>query len=152
MLDGKDKVVMEGYTIYRNDRNGDGGGVFIAIKDVLKRIMVEESNSKRKKESIWLSLTNNKTKIRIGLVYNPQENKTTKDELEEVYGRIESEIKNARKMEQHIIVMGDMNGKIGDLIDGNKEKISKGGKIMIKMIKENNMIILNKMSRKMDKK
>ena len=47
MLDGNDKVVMEGYTIYRNDRNGDGG-VLIAIKDVLKGIMVEESNSKRK--------------------------------------------------------------------------------------------------------
>ena len=76
--------------------------------------MVEESNSKRNEECIWLSLTNNKTKIRICIVYNPQENKTTKDELEEVYGRIETEIKNARKMEQHIIVMGDMNGKIGD--------------------------------------
>ena len=147
MLDGKDKVVMEGYTIYRNDRNGDGGGVLIAIKDVLKGIMVEESNSKRKEESIWLSLTNNKTKIRIGIVYNPQENKTTKDELEEVYGRIESEIKNARKMEQHIIVMGDKNCKIGDLIDGNKEEISKGGKIMIKTIKENNMIILNSLEK-----
>ena len=43
-------------------------------------------------------------------------------------------------MEQHIIVMGDMNGKIGDLMDDNKEEISKGGKIMIK---QNNMIILN---------
>ena len=51
MLDGKDKVVMEGYTIYRNDRNGDGGGVLIAIKG----IMVEESNSKRKEKSIWLT-------------------------------------------------------------------------------------------------
>ena len=44
-------------TIYRNDRNGDG--VLVAIKDGLKGIMVEESNSKRKEESIWLSLTNN---------------------------------------------------------------------------------------------
>ena len=52
MLDGKDKVVMEGYTIYINDRNGDRGGVLIAIKDVLKGILVEESNSKRKEESI----------------------------------------------------------------------------------------------------
>ena len=33
-----------------------------------------------------------------------------------------------------------MNCKIGDLIYGNKEEISKGGKIMIN---ENNMIILN---------
>ena len=61
MLVGKDKVVMEGYTIYRNDRNGDGGGVLIAIKDVLKGIIMEESNSKRKEESIWLSLTNNRS-------------------------------------------------------------------------------------------
>ena len=68
MLDGKDKVVLEGYTIYINHRKGDGGGLLIAIKDVLKGIMVEESNSKRKDESIWLSLTNNKTKIRIGIV------------------------------------------------------------------------------------
>ena len=47
---------------------------------------VERNNGGRK------CLTNNKTKIRIGIVYNPQENKTTKDELKEVYGRIESEI------------------------------------------------------------
>ena len=30
--------------------------------------------------------------------------------------------------------MGDMHCKIGDLIDGNTEDISKGGNIMIKMI------------------
>ena len=106
--------------------------------------MVEENNSKRKEESIWLSFTNNKTKIRIGNVYNPQENKTTKEELEKVYGRIYSEMKkNARKREQHIIVMEDMKCKIGYLINGNKEDISKRGKIMVKIIKENNMIILN---------
>ena len=41
---------------------------------------------------------------------------------------------------------GDVNCKICDLINGNKEEIPNGGKIMIKMITE------NKMSRKMDKK
>ena len=50
-------------------------------------------------------------------------------------------------MEQHIIVMGYMNCKIGDLLDGNKEDISNGGKIMIKMIKQSNMIILNSMEK-----
>ena len=49
MLDGKYKVVMEGYTIYRNDQNGDGGLLLIAIKDVLKGIMVEEIVKERKK-------------------------------------------------------------------------------------------------------
>ena len=55
--------------------------------------MAEESNSKRKEEIICLSLTNNKTKIRIGMVYNSQENKTTKDELEEVYGELNQKYK-----------------------------------------------------------
>ena len=91
-------------------------------------------------------MTNNKTKIRIGLVYNPQENKITKGELVKYMGELNQK-KNVRKMEQHIIVMGDMNCKIGDLIDGNKEEISKGGKIMITMIKENNMIILNSLEK-----
>ena len=116
-------------------------------KRCVKRNMVEESNSNRKDEISWLSLTNNKTKIRIGIVYNPQENKTTTDKPEEVYGRNESEIKKARKMEQRIIVMGDMYCKTCDLIDGNTEEISKGGKIMINMIKENNMIILNSLEK-----
>ena len=40
-----------------------------------------------------------------------------------------------------------MNCKICDLIDGNKEEISKGGKIKIKIIKENNMIILNSLEK-----
>ena len=31
--------------------------------------------------------------------------------------------KYARKVEQHIIVMGYMNCKTGDLLDGNKEEI-----------------------------
>ena len=35
--------------------------------------------------------------------------------------------KNARKMEKHVLVMGDIKCKIGDLRDGSKEEISKGG-------------------------
>ena len=50
--------------------------------------MVGGSNSTRKEESIMLTLTNNRTKIRIGIVYNSQEHKTTKEELEKVYERI----------------------------------------------------------------
>ena len=47
--------------------------------------------------------------------------------------------------------MGVMNGKIGDLIHGNKKEISKGGKIMINMIKENNMVILNSLEKCQEK-
>ena len=47
-------------------------------------------------------------------------------------------------MECTPLAMWHMNCKIDDLIDGNKEEISKGGNITIK---ENNMIILNSLEK-----
>ena len=46
----------------------------------------------------------------------------------------------ARKIEHHIIVIGDMICEVGDLINGNnKEDISKGRTSLIKMTKKNIM-------------
>jgi hypothetical protein len=43
--------------------------------------------------------------------------------------------------------MADFNCKIGDEIEGNRSDVSKGGKILLKMIDENNLSILNKNNR-----
>ena len=49
-----------------------------------------------------------------------------------MYRKMDSGIyNNSRKGEEHKIVMEDMNYIIGDLINGNKEEISKRGKIII---------------------
>jgi hypothetical protein len=39
--------------------------------------------------------------------------------------------------------MGDFNCKVGSCIPGNLEKITKGGRVMIKMLKKHNLVMLN---------
>ena len=83
-----DAVELEGYSVYRSDRDREGGGTLVAVKKVLKGLIVEESVDKNEGESMWVSLGSPKINLRIGLVYNPQESKTEKDKLKEVYQRI----------------------------------------------------------------
>ena len=41
--------------------------------------------------------------------------------------------------------MGDFNSKVGNIIQGNSDKITKGGKILLKIIQKYNMTIINTM-------
>ena len=66
-------------------------------------------------------MDNNRIKIRIGVVYVPQESRTTVQELAECHTKIENEIEKANQDKQHILVVGDFNCKIGN--NGNDNTI-----------------------------
>ena len=82
-MDDDYDMKIEGYSEpYRNDRNRDGGGIMIAVRQELKNITVEVKRTKEKIESLWVVINNTRIKMRIGVVYFPQE----KDqELKEIY-------------------------------------------------------------------
>ena len=150
MLDAADVVEREGYSVYRSDRDREGGGILVAVKKVLKGLIVEESVEKNEGESMWVSLGSPKINLRIGLVYNPQESKTKKDKLKEVYQRIEEEIKLAKQKNQRTLLMGDFNCKVGKAVSGNKEEVTVGGKMLLQMLKRNCMSIANNGTRRCD--
>ena len=73
----------------------------------------------------------------------PQENDVTKEEMNKMYKWIEDEI-NVAKTEKHIVLIGgDFNCKVGDIIMGNKKEITKGGRRLVKIAQNNGMKILN---------
>ena len=150
MLDEADAVELEGYSVYRSDREREGGGILVAVKKVLKELIVEESVDKNEGESMWVSLGSPKINLRIGLVYNPQESKTKKDKLKEVYQRIEEEIKLAKQKNQRTLLMGDFNCKVGKAVSSNKEEVTVGGKMLLQMLKRNCMSIANNETRRCD--
>ena len=83
-------------------------------------------------QSLWISLDNNKITIRI--IYAPQESRTLKQELNEMYKDIESQISMAEEKQQKLLLIGDLNCKVGNLITGNTEQVTKGDRILMKMI------------------
>ena len=111
----------------RKDGNGEGGGVMLVIKDCISALVVDKDISHG--EGMWVSVNNGRVNIRIGVVYNPQESRVNKE--------------CAKAKHQHILLMGDMNCKVGDAVRGNKSEATVGGKMLKKMVKNNNLIIVN---------
>ena len=91
----------------------------------------------------WMVVDNTKIKIRIGVVYAPQESRTKKKQYKELYERVEKQIDEARERGQKLMILGDFNCKIGDAIPGNKPEVSKSGKLMKQMVKKQKLSILN---------
>ncbi len=142
-LDELETLKLEGYEIKRVDRKGGAGGVMIAYKECLKNIVVVVREEKEAEEMLWVTINNNKTKLRVGIVYMPQEKDTKVPEIKAIYKKIEEEIEKAKANKEKVILMGDMNCKIGKTVNGNTEEVSKGGKILLAMCEKLDMSILN---------
>ena len=81
MLEEKDQVEIEGYKMIRNDRNKEGGGILFRVKREFEGVTVEVNRETKTEESLWIVL-GSRDKVRIGLVYAPQESRTQKKHLE----------------------------------------------------------------------
>ena len=81
--------------------------------------------------------------IRIGVVYAPQESRTTNSMYKKIYKGIEEQIEKAGSQKQKVLVVGDFNCKIGDKISGNRADISRSAKYFLKLNERQNLEILN---------
>ena len=142
-LGQEEKVEMQGYKVFTSNRNRDGGGVLIGIKDALASVTVEVKSEIRNYESMWVKIDNGRVKYRIGVIYAPQETKQKIKDLEEMYNAIKDEVRKAEVQREKIMIMGDFNCKVGTKIPGNKEELPKGGKLLIKMCDELGLSIIN---------
>ena len=142
-MDEAYKLELEGYVIYRNDRNEDGGGVMLAIRKEIKNITVEVKRTKESVESLWILINNTKIKIRIGVMYLPQE---ADQNLKEIHRIIKEQARECGEKSQSLIIVGDFNCRIGSKIPGNAPKVSKGGKKLLKTVEKEGLEIVNGMA------
>ena len=143
-LNKDDQVTIPGYITAPVSRDEEGGGVLIAYKQCLKKITVITKEYKENNaEMIWIRINNNKIKIRIGLIYMPQESRTKVDKLQMIYKAMKEQIKEAMDNGESVVVCGDMNCKVGTIIQGNNPTISKGGRLLMKLADETNLKMVN---------
>ena len=141
----KEDLEIEGYEIYRNDRDSDGGGVLIGIQKQLDNLVTIVEEKKDTVETLWMVLDNDQVAIRVGVIYAPQESRTTLEKYEEMYQSIGNQILLAKQNNQKLMLVGDFNCKIGQTIKGNNEEVTKSGKIFNEMITKNKLMVLNSM-------
>ena len=139
----EEKVEVEGYEPYPMNRNKHGGGVLLLVKKELENIVVVVDKQTEVGEGMWITLSNNRNNIRIGVVYAPQEKETKVNKLKLMYKSIKEQIKEAKAKRQEVLIVGDFNCKVGTIVAGNTEEISKGGKLLKELIKNQNLRLLN---------
>ena len=142
LIEDKENVEIKGFEIYKPAEKGSRG-ILIAVSKELKNItsIVMENNSVG--EQMWIKMSNGQVNLRIGLVYAPQESRTSVIELRKMFKMMEEQIDKGKEKKQKIMVVGDLNCKIGKEIPGNNEKVTKGGRILLKLLKDTNMTVLN---------
>ena len=99
-------------------------------------------------QNYWILVTNTTKKIRVGVIYAPQENVTPNNQLKIMYEDIREQIKIGKEEKQQTLFLGDFNVKIGAAIEGNKAQVTKGGRQLLKLANRENMIILNTVKEK----
>ena len=145
-LEEQDNVLtIDGYDTIRRDRQyGQGGGMLIyynkSIKNMLTVISPEDSSN----ESVTcIKIKNSRTNIKLGVVYMPQESETKREELKQIYDKLEQEIEISLRGDERILMIGDYNARIGTMIPGNEEKVTKGGRIIKHMMNKYNLYAAN---------
>ena len=78
-LNKNDKVEIPGYEEpLRVDRDEDGGGVLLTYKKCLTNIVIGTTEVRlHNAEMLWAKMDNGKVKFKIGVIYMPQESRTT---------------------------------------------------------------------------
>ncbi len=142
-LNDAERFEIDGYHVRRNDRKGKGGGILLAVRNEIKNITTETHRTEEGYESIWIVIDNTKVKLKMGVLYMPQESETPKEAMKEIYKDIRKEIQEGKKNNQKVIMIGDMNCKIGNKIEGNKEEVTTGGKELLKLTEREELEIVN---------
>ena len=141
-LQKEEEIRIPGYSqIFRNDRSGNSGGIMLAVKENIKTVTLEVTQEKEIGKSLRILLDNNRSKIRIEVIYAPQENVTSNNELKVMYNNISKQISIAQEERQQVLILGDFNAKVGTYIEGNKPTVTKGGRQLMKMATKYDLVI-----------
>ena len=128
--------------IHKNNKKGKGG-LAIGIRKDIAHLTKEIMYTVKEYESMWVILSNNKIKLRIGLIYAPQESKVNKFVINNMYQEIKEQKLEADKNKEIFMILGDFNCKIGQNVKNSNNIVSKYGENLIQVTKKENLKILN---------
>ena len=94
------EVAIQGTNILRKDRNRQGGGVCMYIKN---NIRFKEIQLDSDIESLWIKITEKKNSLIVGTIYRPPDARNC------YYDKILDEIQSIERNTNDLIILGDLN-------------------------------------------
>ena len=75
--------------------------------------------------------------------YGEQEGRSSNDDIKNRWERIMTEVLKIEAKNEFVIILGDMNKHVGDIIDGNHDKVTFGGRLIRKMLEMEKYELVN---------
>ena len=139
----EEEIKIPGYKIFRNDGTNNSKGILIAVKKSIKNITIEVNKYNAIGQMLWVLIQGINRKVRVGVIYGPQENTTPNNDLKILYSKIKEQVEIAEEESQQVLLIGDFNAKIGNLIQGNKDTITKSGRHLKRIVEKQRLKIIN---------
>ena len=137
----KNQIKLDDYVMFEHIRqNKGGGGLLTAVHKNLKPVGVGEESDV---EILVVQGVINNTKVRFINGYGPQENDEDEKRMK-FFNKLDFEIKSSSLAGDMTCIQMDANSKLGpDIVKGDPDQQSKNGKVLEKVISDNNLIVVN---------
>ena len=146
----KQKPKLSNFVSFNRNRTAQiMGGVATFVNAIDKDSFVKLSEGENNDEFLITRHSNFLLPLNIVNIYGEQESRSSKNEIQERWGRLLNEIKKIEKRNELILIIGDLNKHIGcDSygVKGNHNKISFGGELVRSLIYDGDFICLNNSS------
>ena len=153
-LTGRNQIKINGYhTSLRNRKDFKKmRGVCTAVHKDLKPHTVKVKEGENDEEFIVTRIGHIKPAVNIINVYGKIEDRMESIEVLESWGRIKREVDDIKARNESCVIIGDFNWAIGagkEGVEGNKPKISPGGKLVRELLEEGEYILANNLKKTM---
>ena len=138
------KLNLQGFLSFTLNRKYEsGGGISSSINecDRLNTLKVYEGNKGH--EILITRHSQFIIPINVINVYGVVESRNTNDKLNDCWEEVFNQIKKVEAKGELLVIIGDFNVHVGDIIYGNNVKRSHGGKLIKEFIDNSNYILLN---------
>ena len=146
LLTGNMKVSIPPYSWWtKNRKDKGGGGIATGVSQEYKGYSVGVGEGSENDEYLITRIEAYKPALNIINCYGEQRG-TRKEEVEEKWGRIRSEMEGIRARNELCLLQGDLNKLIGEGplgVPGNNKEVSLGGRLLRDLLATGNWCLIN---------
>ena len=143
------KANIPGYSSYsRNRKDKSQGGIVTSVRDDESIDCLKVTEGQDCNEFIITRHSKFQTPINVINLYSCQENRTAVNVIRDQWQEIVEEVVKIEAKKENLIIIGDFNKHVGDIIEGNHSKITEGGRLIRELLNNGDYVLLNSLTSK----
>ena len=146
LLNKNKEMFLSGFTTFSRNRTcSSGGGIATSVSNRISGSTLKVTEGASDNEFIITRHSQFSPAINVINIYGLQESNLSREKLDEMWGEILNEITKIELQGEHLIMLGDMNRNVGDLIKGNykSNKLGHGGWQIKRLIDTGKYVLVN---------